>query len=148
MRDQLLFSGNRKKTPVICPHVPRVGHFERFRKPVVSTSEAFASLMKKSRTNGILVCTGWDRHLISNWKARPTFYPTAERPETFQTLFGLDLISPVGRINSQNMEKFIDQLHERLPATPPTNIEVVVARKVLRSFGINPDGTPINPLWN
>ena len=35
-----------------------------------------------------------------------------------------------------------------LPATPPTDIEVEVARKVLRSFGINPDGTRINPLWN
>jgi len=35
-----------------------------------------------------------------------------------------------------------------LPATPPTDIEVEVAKKVLRGFGINPDGTRINPLWN
>ena len=35
-----------------------------------------------------------------------------------------------------------------LPATPPTDIEAEVARQVLRSFGINPDGTRINPLWN
>jgi len=35
-----------------------------------------------------------------------------------------------------------------LPASPPTEIEAEVARKVLRSFGINPDGTRVNPLWN
>lgn len=35
-----------------------------------------------------------------------------------------------------------------LPPTPPTDTEVRVARKVLRSFGINPDGMRINPLWN
>ena len=35
-----------------------------------------------------------------------------------------------------------------LPATPPKDIEAGVAKKVLRSFGINPDGTRINPLWN
>ena len=35
-----------------------------------------------------------------------------------------------------------------LPATPPMDIEVEVARKVLLGFGINPDGTRINPLWN
>jgi len=35
-----------------------------------------------------------------------------------------------------------------LPATQPTDIEAEVVRKVLRSFGINPDGTRINPLWN
>ena len=35
-----------------------------------------------------------------------------------------------------------------LPATPPTDIEAKVAKKVLWSFGINPDGTRINPLWN
>ncbi len=35
-----------------------------------------------------------------------------------------------------------------LPATLPTDIEVKVAKKVLLSFGINPDGTRINPLWN
>jgi len=35
-----------------------------------------------------------------------------------------------------------------LPATLPTDIDAEVARKVLRSFGINPDGTRFNPLWN
>ena len=35
-----------------------------------------------------------------------------------------------------------------LPTSTPTDIEAEVARKVLRSFGINPDGTRINPLWN
>ena len=35
-----------------------------------------------------------------------------------------------------------------LPATPPTDIEAEVARKVLLSFGINPDGTRINPSLN
>lgn len=35
-----------------------------------------------------------------------------------------------------------------LPKTPPTDIEADVARKVLLGFGINPDGTRINPLWN
>ena len=35
-----------------------------------------------------------------------------------------------------------------LPATPPTDIEAEVARKVLRSFGINPDGTRVNPSLN
>ncbi len=35
-----------------------------------------------------------------------------------------------------------------LPTTPPTDIEVKVAKKVLQSFGINPNGTRINPLWN
>ena len=35
-----------------------------------------------------------------------------------------------------------------LPQTTPTDLEVEVAKKVLRSFGINPDGTRINPMWN
>jgi len=35
-----------------------------------------------------------------------------------------------------------------LPATPPSDIEAEVARKVLRSFGINPDGTRVNPSLN
>ena len=35
-----------------------------------------------------------------------------------------------------------------LPTTPPTDIEAEVAKKVLRSFGINLDGTRVNPLWN
>ena len=35
-----------------------------------------------------------------------------------------------------------------LPANPSTDIEAEVAKKVLRSFGINPDGTRVNPLWN
>ncbi len=33
-------------------------------------------------------------------------------------------------------------------STPPTDIEIKVAKKVLLSFGINSDGTRINPLWN
>ena len=35
-----------------------------------------------------------------------------------------------------------------LPSTPPSDIEAEVARKVLRSFGINPDGTRVNPSLN
>jgi len=35
-----------------------------------------------------------------------------------------------------------------LLATPPTDSEAEMARKVLLSTGINPDGTRINPLWN
>jgi len=35
-----------------------------------------------------------------------------------------------------------------LPATPPTDIEAEVARNILLGFGIKPDGTRINPLWN
>ena len=35
-----------------------------------------------------------------------------------------------------------------LPKTRPTDIEVEVSKKVLRGFGINPDGTRINPMWN
>ena len=35
-----------------------------------------------------------------------------------------------------------------LPKTPPSDIEVEVAKKVLRGFGINPDGTRVNPQWN
>lgn len=35
-----------------------------------------------------------------------------------------------------------------LPQTPPTDLEAKVAKKVLLSFGINPDGTRINPMWN
>lgn len=35
-----------------------------------------------------------------------------------------------------------------LPPTFPTDIEVRVARRVLQGFGINPDGTRINPLLN
>jgi hypothetical protein len=35
-----------------------------------------------------------------------------------------------------------------LPDHPPTDLEVDLARQVLVSFGINPDGTRINAQWN